>query len=140
MLVVERMTRPPIIVAGEATVQEALAIIQRTEPDVILMDIVMPGMDGLEATRRIAASQPGTRILVLTQYDDQHFVLPLLKAGAAGYVLYRHAPDETRLTQLVRIGEVTEYTDSPALDGTYRYAISSIRQAKKLPVSSPNPP
>jgi DNA-binding NarL/FixJ family response regulator len=68
---------------------QAIEAVERLAPDVVLMDIAMPGMNGLEATRRIRQSHPSTRILVLTQYDDPRYVLPFLQAGVAGYVVKR---------------------------------------------------
>ena len=68
---------------------QAIEAVERLGPDVVLMDIAMPGMNGLEATRCIRQSHPNTRILVLTQYDDQRYVLPFLRAGVSGYVVKR---------------------------------------------------
>jgi len=77
-------------VVGEASNGvEALSKIQALKPDLVLMDIAMPEMDGLEATRRIKATAPETRVLVLTQHDNREYILPLLQAGASGYVLKR---------------------------------------------------
>ncbi len=77
-----------LIVVGEASNGvEALAQVASLKPDVVLMDISMPEMDGLEATRQIQASCPGTRVLILTQHENKEYVLPLLQAGAAGYIL-----------------------------------------------------
>lgn len=80
--------QPDMQVVGEAgDGLEAAKGIEETRPDVVLMDIAMPGLNGVEATRRIVKSLPRTKILVLSQYDDQEYVYTLLKAGAAGYVL-----------------------------------------------------
>lgn len=75
-------------VVGEASNGvEALAKIEALAPDIALMDITMPEMDGLEATRQIQIRSPQTRVLILTQHDNKEYVLSLLKAGAAGYIL-----------------------------------------------------
>ena len=64
------------------------------KPDVILMDLVMPEMDGIEATRRITTDQPGTKILVLTSFAADDKVFPAVKAGALGYLLKDSTPDQ----------------------------------------------
>src|SRR3989304_616614 len=74
-----------IEVIGEATNgREALAKIKRLAPDVVLMDLAMPVMNGLEATRRIRRQFPGTKVLALTQYDDDEYVIPIIEAGGRG--------------------------------------------------------
>ena len=81
---------PDVEVVGEAEDGlQAIQAVDRLAPDVVLMDIAMPGMNGLEATRRIRQSHPETRILVLTQYDDQRYVMPFVRAGVSGYVIKR---------------------------------------------------
>jgi DNA-binding NarL/FixJ family response regulator len=86
-------TRPDFEVVGEAADGEtAVAEAARLRPDVILMDLVMPGVDGLEAIGRIRAADPGARILVLTSFASADQVLPALRAGAAGYLLKDAAP------------------------------------------------
>jgi DNA-binding NarL/FixJ family response regulator len=77
-----------IQVVGEAADgQEALEKAGQLQPDVVLMDIAMPGMDGLEATRRLKQARPGIKVLILTQHANKEYILPALQAGAAGYVL-----------------------------------------------------
>jgi DNA-binding NarL/FixJ family response regulator len=84
-----------IEVVGEAADgQQALEETRRLDPDVVLMDIAMPGLGGLEATLAIRQECPRTRVLVLTQYDDREYVSRFLKAGAAGYVLKKAAGGE----------------------------------------------
>lgn len=88
-------TRPDFLVVGEAADGEtAVAEAVRLRPDVILMDLVMPGVDGLEAIARIRTAQPEAPILVLTSFASADQVLPALRAGAAGYLLKDAAPGE----------------------------------------------
>jgi NarL family two-component system response regulator LiaR len=88
-------TEPDIEVVGEAqNGREAVAEVQRAQPDVVLMDLVMPGLDGLEATRRITANQPEVRVLVLTSFAEDDKVFPAIRAGALGYLLKDSRPEE----------------------------------------------
>ena len=84
-----------IDVVGEAADgQEAVAQANSLRPDVILMDLAMPRMDGIEATRQIKTSQPESRILVMTSFATDDKVLPAIKAGALGYLLKESAPED----------------------------------------------
>jgi two-component system, NarL family, response regulator LiaR len=88
-------TEPDIQVVGEAADgREAVAQAKALKPDVILMDLVMPQVDGIEATRQITANQPGTHILVLTSFAADDKVFPAIKAGALGYLLKDTGPGE----------------------------------------------
>jgi DNA-binding NarL/FixJ family response regulator len=81
-------TLPEVEVAGTAgTAEDALAAITKNAPDVVLMDINLPGASGLEATRRAVQIAPGTAVLVVTMVDDDDTVFAALAAGARGYVL-----------------------------------------------------
>ncbi len=100
-------TEPDIEVVGEARDgAEAVAEASRLRPDVILMDLVMPQMDGIAAIERILAAQPAARILVLTSFDADDKVFPAIRAGALGYTLKDFGPAElVRAIQRVHRGE-----------------------------------
>ena len=92
---------PDIEVVGEAdNGRDAVYQVEALQPDVILMDLVMPEMDGIEAIRRIKERQPGARILVLTTFAGEDKVFPAIKAGALGYHLKDSRPQE--LAQAIR--------------------------------------
>jgi DNA-binding NarL/FixJ family response regulator len=74
------------IVGEAANGREALEEVRRLMPDIVLMDLAMPVMGGLEATRRIRREFPATKVLALTQYDDSEYVIPVIEAGARGFV------------------------------------------------------
>ncbi|RCW48096.1 response regulator [Paenibacillus prosopidis] len=82
------LTIPDMEVAGEATSgEEAVSMAERLIPDVILMDIRMPGLNGIEATQRINKSMPSINILILTMFQDDASVFTAMRSGAKGYVL-----------------------------------------------------
>ncbi|HJR59967.1 MAG TPA: response regulator transcription factor [Vicinamibacterales bacterium] len=81
-------TRPEVEVVGEAgTGEEAIRLVERLEPDVVLMDLRMPVMDGIQATVRIRGRWPAIPVLMLTTFDDDASLFGALRAGAAGYLL-----------------------------------------------------
>jgi two-component system, NarL family, response regulator LiaR len=96
-----------IVVVGEAADgAAALAAAEELRPDVILMDLVMPRVDGLEAMRALRESLPGARVIVLTSFLDDEKLMPALRAGAAGYLLKNTAPQE--LARAVRAAHAGE--------------------------------
>ncbi len=98
---------PDLEVVGEAgDGAAAVALVERLKPDVAIMDISMPVMTGIEATKQIKAKQPNTAVLILTAYDDDQYVFALLAAGAAGYLL-KDVPfaEVVRAVRLVHAGE-----------------------------------
>jgi DNA-binding NarL/FixJ family response regulator len=95
-------TKADLEVLGEAADgREAVALVERLRPDVVLMDVRMPDVDGLEATRRIVASGSPTRIIVLTTYDADEYVFAALRAGASGFMLKDVRPAE--LVDAIRV-------------------------------------
>ena len=86
---------PETTVVGEAgDGEDAVAAARRLRPDVVLMDIRMPALDGIEATRRIVGAQPGTRVLILTTFGLDAYVYDALRAGASGFMLKDAPPEE----------------------------------------------
>jgi len=79
------------LVAEAGRGEEACALAQTHRPDVVIMDISLPDISGIEATRRIKAAQPGIRVIGLTMHEEEPYVLELLKAGADGYIVKRSA-------------------------------------------------
>ena len=88
-------TEPDMIVAGEAdNGQDAVAEVQTLQPDLVLIDLVMPVLGGIEAIRQIKENQPNIRILVLTSFATDDKVFPAMKVGALGYLIKDTGPDE----------------------------------------------
>ena len=86
---------PGFQVVGEAgTGEEGVRLAGQARPDVVVMDLSMPGMGGLEAVRQIAALQQGARVLVLTMHGEEEHLLPVLEAGGSGYVTKKSADEE----------------------------------------------
>src|SRR5574339_1248745 len=89
------VTQPDLSVVGEAgSGEEAIKLAAQFVPDVILMDLIMPNMDGVEATRRVKHVSPRSQIVVLTSYHEDEHIFPALKAGALSYILKDISADE----------------------------------------------
>lgn len=88
------------LVGEAATGEEAVALVEELVPDVVLMDLVMPDVDGIEATRRIRSVSPSTRVIVVTSFAEDDKIFPAIRAGAAGYLLKDVEPQQ--LVEAVR--------------------------------------
>ena len=89
------LTEEGFEVVGEASDgAEGVAVVTRLQPDVVLLDVRMPGMDGLEAARRIVAAQVPTRVVVLTTFDEDEYVTAALRAGVSGFLLKVAPPED----------------------------------------------
>ncbi len=102
-------TYDDIEVVGDAgSGAEGVALAQRLLPDVVLMDLVMPGMDGIAATRQVKLASPTTQVIVLTSYSEDERIFPAIKAGALSYLLKEVGPDDlVRAIRAARRGEAT---------------------------------
>ena len=102
-----------IDVVGEAANGlEAVEQVRRQQPDIVLMDLVMPGISGVEATRQAIAISPSTKVIVLTSFSEDDLVFPAIEAGATGYLLKDVDPAELhQAIQAVHAGEVQLHPD-----------------------------
>jgi DNA-binding NarL/FixJ family response regulator len=86
---------PEIDVVGQAaTGQEAVSLVRRCAPDVVLMDVRMPDLDGIAATRELSGTAPDTRVLILTTFEEDDYIFGGLRAGASGFLLKRTRPED----------------------------------------------
>jgi DNA-binding NarL/FixJ family response regulator len=115
------------VVGQAADGQQAIEQTAALHPDVVLMDISMPVMNGLEATREIRARYPDARILVLTQHENKEYVLPMLRAGAAGYIFKRARSAE--LVNAIRTVHLEGTYLSASITGTLMEEIAAPGQA-----------
>jgi len=127
-------SEPEMRVVGEAADGEDAVVCARgLRPDVVLMDIRMPVLDGIEATRRIVRAQPATRVLMLTTFGLDSYVYDALRAGASGFMLKDAPPEE--IAAAVRIVASGEALLAPAIT---RAVIAEF--ARQRPASAPTPP
>ncbi|MGW5263269.1 response regulator [Microbispora sp. NPDC004025] len=125
---------PGLVAVGEAGTGARAVELARTErPDVVLMDVRMPGMDGIEATRRICAERLGTRVLILTTFDLDEYVYAGLRAGASGFLLKNTPPAD--LLAAIRVIAAGEGLLAPSV--TRRLIAQFARTAADRPRSGP---
>ncbi len=125
-------TQPDINVVAEAgSGEEGVALAAQHIPDVVLMDVVMPGMDGVEATRRVRQVSPRSQVVVLTSYHEDEHIFPALRAGALSYVLKDLSPEE--LAEAVRKAARGEAVLHP------RVAARVVKELQGLRAETPNP-
>jgi len=124
---------PDLAVVGKADDGvAALALVDVCRPDVVLMDVRMPGMNGVAALRRLRASHPRLRVLMLTTFDDDEYLFASLASGAAGYLLKSTNPD--RLTETIR----AVFRGESALDtGVTRRVVEAALQGGAAPPAAP---
>ncbi|NCC36414.1 MAG: response regulator transcription factor, partial [Chloroflexia bacterium] len=115
-----------IEVVGEASSgEEGVQVARELLPDVVLMDLVMPGIDGVETTRRLKAVSPSTRVIVLTSFADDEKVFPAIKAGAISYLLKDISPEE--LAHAIRAAQRNEAVLHPEVATKLMQEFSSPR-------------
>lgn len=123
------LTAPDMVLAGEAeTGDEAIRMAQEIQPDVILMDVQMPGSNGIEATRQIFHTSPHIAVLMMTMFDDDQLVFTAMRAGARGYVLKGAKHDE--ILRAIRAVGSGEAIFSPSVASRMMTFFSNMRPAR----------
>ena len=123
--------QPDMEVVGEAhTGEEAVALCLEAEPDVVLMDLSMPVMDGVNATREVLSLLPGTRVVILTVHTDDAYVFQGIKAGAQGYILKDCTPED--LTRAIRVVHAGETIMSPDIARKMLTTFEGIRSEAEI--------
>jgi NarL family two-component system response regulator LiaR len=119
------------IVGEAASGEEGVQVARELLPDVVLMDLVMPGIDGVETTRRVKAASPSTRVIVLTSFADDDKVFPAIKAGAISYLLKDVSPED--LAHAIRAAQRNEAVLHPEVAAKLMQEFSAPR-ANEAPV------
>jgi DNA-binding NarL/FixJ family response regulator len=132
------LERAGVEVVGEAANgHEAISEVKRASPDVLVIDIAMPELNGIDATRRLCADQPGIKILALSMNSDRRYVIAMLEAGASGYLLKNAASDEL-LSALAAVTRGETYLSPPIAGSVVDAAVGrglSMRIGPERPLS-----
>lgn len=131
-------TQPDIEVVGEATNgEEALRLAAKLRPHIVLMDMRMPILDGVEATRHLSETQPDCRVIALTTFDDDELVFEGLRAGAVGYLL--KAVSTPRLLEAIRAVARGESILEPSVTAKVVAEFARLANQTSRPPALPNP-
>jgi NarL family two-component system response regulator LiaR len=122
------------VVAQAGTGEEAVRLAQEFIPDVVLMDLVMPGMDGVEATRRVKNVSPRTQIIILTSFHQDEFIFPALQAGAISFLL--KDVKATELLEAIRRGARGEATLHPRIAARVIKTFRSLNPEEETPFTA----
>lgn len=122
------------IVAETSDGADALRLVQEHQPDVVLMDIVMPAMNGLEATARVSAEFPKSRVLILSMHENEEYVLGALRAGAAGY-LVKDASVTELVNAIVSVARGETYLSPAVLKAVTDYVRRTGREPAEEPLT-----
>ncbi|HEV2087727.1 MAG TPA: response regulator transcription factor [Cryptosporangiaceae bacterium] len=110
------------VVGEAATAEQALALVGSTAPDIVLMDLMLPGMSGVDAVHRLQRDHPDVKVVVLTSFSGQESVLPAVRAGVAGYLLKDIGPAE--LADALRAAHVGEARLHPRVAATVMQSVA----------------
>jgi two-component system, NarL family, response regulator LiaR len=125
-------TLTDIEVIGEAsTGEQVVQLVEQQTPDVVLMDLLMPGIGGIEATRQVRRISPSTQVIILTSYHDDEHIFPAIRAGALSYVLKDIDPDD--LADAVRRAHANEAILNPRIAARLVKEMSGSREEKANP-------
>jgi two-component system, NarL family, response regulator NreC len=103
------------VIAEASTGMEAIQLVQEHSPEMVVMDVAMPILNGIEATRRLVAENPGLKIIALSMHSDRRFVIEMLRAGAKGFVL-KHSAFEELVIAIGKVSKGNTYLSSGIVD------------------------
>jgi len=132
----ERQTNMTVVGEAENGLK-AIQMAQKLQPDVIVMDIRMPELNGIEATRQILADLPKTKIIALSVYSDKRYVSGMIKAGACGYLLKKSVFDE--LVDAIETIVNRQKNEHPVISKTLKTVYSTYFQNINIPAAAPQP-